>query len=896
MNYLYEFDNTANSPLNHIAGEVQTLINAVARIFVPTAGLYYTESLVVTKVSNSATLLLGTDYEFDSIDSAITALTGFETAAAIVFINPALIGDVSLDYQAVGGPQGSNSTLVLDLRDRIDELKAGPLAWVDVVDKPSTYPPEPHLHDAPSDITGLDGLRDAMLQINTAIRDNRVVPKGGKVLTERLNRVLSIIAEQRIDINKLGLFGSNLNDVQVATDELTLAILAAQGDATNNLALANSAVTTANNTIANLVNIFKPIINSPADGYLNFNHSIDIITSAFLTSIYFYGAHQSTDWEITTDISFAVIDHSNLDDSINLLNYYPNGLTVSTLYYIRARFKSDNHVSEWSDVISFTTDNDLGYIVTPIITGPTEASTDIALKPVLQANVFSIIDGADTHQTTDWQISDIEDFSNIVYQALGSTDLVSHTVTSNLSNNIIYYFRCRYNGLTYLSRYSTPVSFTTLEFTEAVKLIGGATIDKFIGVVADSTSDNYICVGSSDSAGTGSDDAYIAIFDTDLNLINDKLIGGVNSDIFNDIIIDPNTGNYVCVGSTASAGTGLTDAYIAIFDTSLVLQSNRALGGIGDEAFNGIAFDPDTNNYICVGSTTTAGSGSKDGYIAVFDINLNLIDETIIGSTGEDVLFDVVKDSVTGNYIVVGESSNVGAGLIDALIIILDSTLTLVTNLVIGGASNETFNSILIDPNTDNYICVGQSASDGAGTSDAYIAIFNSLLTLQADLLIGGTGIDKFHNIIIDSTTGNYVCIGESASSGSGLTESFIAIFDTALVLQSNKLIGGAGDEVFKDIAVGPNSGDYICVGDSGSAGAGGGDAMVMTFIKNLTLTNGNIPSIVELIVSTPIFTETSPTFTETTPSLIETLTLLTLTTPTLTEVNPTLTETFSLY
>ena len=116
------------------------------------------------------------------------------------------------------------------------------------------------------------------------------------------------------------------------------------------------------------------------------------------------------------------------------------------------------------------------------------------------------------------------------------------------------------------------------------------------------------------------------------------------------------------------------------------------------------------------------------------------------------------------------------------------------------------------------------------------------------------------------------------------------------MVLQSNKLIGGAGDEAFLNIAINSSTNDYICVGSSDSTGAGLNDAMVMTFIKNLTLADGAIPDIPSLIISTPILTETSPAFTETSPILTETSPAFTETSPTFTEIAPVLIETFSNY
>lgn len=99
--------------------------------------------------------------------------------------------------------------------------------------------------------------------------------------------------------------------------------------------------------------IKKPTITSPTNGTTGFWNTIT--SSAFTTSSTFEGKHEASDWEIATDANFTNIIESSYNDTVNLTSYLPTQLSANTTYYVRVRHKSDNHISDWSDPISFTT-------------------------------------------------------------------------------------------------------------------------------------------------------------------------------------------------------------------------------------------------------------------------------------------------------------------------------------------------------------------------------------------------------------------------------------------------------------------------------------------------------------------------------------------------------------
>ena len=843
------YDPLASNPANYIVNELQ-VTNGNAVIFPIEHPFYALDfELWATAIIDSIEVkLLDTlNYSFSPSFMNISSDVGKEAYSYIVLLKPELWSDVRITYRGAGGKV--DSTLIEEILKTGNLDKKDPNIWLN-----------------------LNGD-------NIALRTNELdITYRDKGIIETVTESIDLIAN---GLNRVTV----LPTTNVGTDAQVL-VDAAEVNAVVALSNAEEAL-----------NMVGPTtIVSPPNGFIDFNSDYTIDISGYTTNKRFIGTHTATDWEISRQDDFFSIAHASYDDVNNLLSYYPLGLTPSTLYYVRVRLISDGHKGRWSDVISFTTSAILRFIVTPTITSPTDESIGINPLPVLQSSSFDMEDGYENHIVTDWEIATDLAFTNIIYQVLDSIDLLSHTVTIDLNKNTVYYVRCRHKTTSLISNYSTPISFTTLTTLESIKLIGGVSNEEFHSILVDPSTGNYVCVGSSDSTGAGLTDAYIAIFDVDLNLINDKLIGGTSNDRFFDIIKDTNTGNYVCIGLSADIVTGFFNFYIAIFDTSLNLINNKTVSGTGNDELRGITFDPITGNYICVGYSDSTGAGLTDSYIAIFDSSLNLINDKLIGSTGDEEFSNGIKDPNTNNFIVIGGSTSVGTGLRNSHIAIFDTSLNLIKDRIVGGSGEGRFVELAFDPSTSNYVCIGESDSAGAGLKEAYIAIFDTDLNLINDKLIGGTGNEIFRDIIIDPSTSNYVCIGESDSAGAGLKEAYIAIFDTDLNLINDKLIGGTGNEIFRSITIDPSTGNYIVAGHSDSTGAGLNDAVIMTFLKDLTLSDGAIPGITELIVSTPTLTETSPAFTETAPVLTETSPVFTEATPALTETSPAFTETFSTY
>lgn len=99
-----------------------------------------------------------------------------------------------------------------------------------------------------------------------------------------------------------------------------------------------------------------PSITSPSNGATSQNTNLTL-TSSTWSSLNNDGSHASSDWEISTNNTFTNIVASSYSSTTNKTSFTPS-LSYSTTYYARVRYRNaEGVVSQWSNVVSFTTRN-----------------------------------------------------------------------------------------------------------------------------------------------------------------------------------------------------------------------------------------------------------------------------------------------------------------------------------------------------------------------------------------------------------------------------------------------------------------------------------------------------------------------------------------------------------
>ncbi|NEO53334.1 MAG: hypothetical protein F6K54_09725 [Okeania sp. SIO3B5] len=335
--------------------------------------------------------------------------------------------------------------------------------------------------------------------------------------------------------------------------------------------------------------------------------------------------------------------------------------------------------------------------------------------------------------------------------------------------------------------------------------IGGSNSDTGYGIATDNNGDVWVTGkfegsididgdGTDDLTSNGSADAYIAKFDIDGNLLFAQNIGSNFWDEGHGIATDSN-GNVLATGSFSGSididgdGTddltsnGSADAYVAKFDINGNFLFAQNIGGSSTQPGYGIATDSygiatDSNDNVWAtgqfwenididgdGTDDLISNGSFDSYVAKFDSNGNFLFAQNIGGIGYDVGYGIATDS-NNNVWATGEfeesididgdgtddlTSNSGSS--DIYIAKFDSNGNLLFAKNMGGTGYDIGYGIATDSN-DNVWATGQFWEgmdiDGDGTDDlmsngiydSYVAKFDSNGNFLLAQNIGGSDFD----------------------------------------------------------------------------------------------------------------------------------------------------------
>ena len=350
---------------------------------------------------------------------------------------------------------------------------------------------------------------------------------------------------------------------------------------------------------------------------------------------------------------------------------------------------------------------------------------------------------------------------------------------------------------------------------------GGTDVDQPNGITTDSAG-NIICVGNTSSDGAGGTSCFVVKFDSNLNILARKVYGGIGSEIFYGVAVD-SANNIICVGYTGSEGSGYNEALLIKFDPNLNVLVRKIYGGAITVQLRSVAIDSN-NDVIGVGYVQL--SGAYQCLVTKFDTNLNVLASRTYDGVGADYFYGVAVDSFD-SVICVGSTTSEGSGSIDALVVKFDANLSILYRKVYGGAGDEQFNGVAVD-SSNNIICVGWTTSEGDGSNDALVIKFNTSLGVLARKVYGGAGVDKFWGVALTSSN-NIVCVGSTGSEGAGGNDALVVKFDVVLNILSRKVYGGTGADMFATVALDPSN-NIICAGYANSAGAGGYDALVVKF------------------------------------------------------------------
>lgn len=181
--YLYPYDDTGTSPDNLIPAEQHVLTDQNGdnyHFIVPRVAPYYKGSLVVTHVETGTVLKPGLDFTWTHQYMAASAALAVneqdeevpekKVFGSITILNRKLSGNISLEYQALGGQ------FIFDERNLLEELTSllmypDTRTWEDITAVPAYFPPMQHeIHI--DDLVGMDQVLVAIEQLTEAVKGN----------------------------------------------------------------------------------------------------------------------------------------------------------------------------------------------------------------------------------------------------------------------------------------------------------------------------------------------------------------------------------------------------------------------------------------------------------------------------------------------------------------------------------------------------------------------------------------------------------------------------------------------------------------------------------------------------------------------------------------------------
>jgi len=204
----------------------------------------------------------------------------------------------------------------------------------------------------------------------------------------------------------------------------------------------------------------KPAVLAPTPGEANVVTTVTVEGTSF-APLYSVDARDYRQFQVKE--STAGWDTTIVDAQVNADDYEVT-LSTDTQYNVRIRDVDVNgEVSEWSDVITFTTADTFIDEPTVSVSGSPD---NITRQPTISTSAFSVTNGSDTHQSTDWEVVETGT-STVVFESNNDSSNLTTIVfpAGTLDVDTEYQFRARHRGDTFgVSAYGEVTETTAATF------------------------------------------------------------------------------------------------------------------------------------------------------------------------------------------------------------------------------------------------------------------------------------------------------------------------------------------------------------------------------------------------------------------------------------------------
>lgn len=292
------------------------------------------------------------------------------------------------------------------------------------------------------------------------------------------------------------------------------------------------------------------------------------------------------------------------------------------------------------------------------------------------------------------------------------------------------------------------------------RTFGGINLEQSYSI-KETADTNYIIAGFTNSFGFGGYDMYLIKTNRGGDTLWTKTYGGTNWD-FAYCAEPTSDGGYIMAGGTYSFGKGDEDMYVVKLNANGDTLWTKTYGGTEQDEAKSIIQTSD-GGYLLTGFSKSLGESNGD----IYTIKTNSMGDTLwtkkFGGAEVDEAYDVLENTVAGEYLVAGRSKSVGAGNFDGVIIRYSTTGNEIYVPTYGGTDDDGIQSIDLSAN-------GRLASAGytytfgfgMGTSEFYLYVENPFNGSHSGTF-GGNKMEKAY--CVSSTKDNgYIMVGNSTS------------------------------------------------------------------------------------------------------------------------------------
>lgn len=248
------------------------------------------------------------------------------------------------------------------------------------------------------------------------------------------------------------------------------------------------------------------------------------------------------------------------------------------------------------------------------------------------------------------------------------------------------------------------------------KTYGGINLDE-ASSIQQTNNGGYIVAGHTTSYGAGHYDFLTLKISANGAVEWQKTYGGVRFE-WAEFVQQTGDGGYIVTGKTESFGAGLDDFWVLKLSPDGVVEWQKTYGGVGSEEANSIQHTSD-GGYIVAGDTSSFGAGLLDAWVLKLSPEGMVEWQKTYGGVGHDKAYSI-KQTGDGGYVVACWTESFGAGLDDFWVLKLSSDGVVEWQKTYGGLNCE-WAYCIQQTHDGGYVVAGETVSFVMETQEIWV-------------------------------------------------------------------------------------------------------------------------------------------------------------------------------